>query len=285
MTAAPNPGRDTGTPQEDQVSATPGPTPATEPARAFGDPVEGIGSAMARLAGHLGMPGEIQASFGTHWAAGRATAATRPPPPIGASIHIETDTERAERQATAQQALRARRERSHDVYGTRMPRRLRRPFPGVVPADVRAWMTDAAGPNLILCSADVGTGKSHLAWQVGLRRSESGAWVVGWSTPDFNDALRPDGDDRAQEEATICDLLVLDELGAEKVSDWTLERLLMVIGGRWAEERPTVITTNLTPDALGDRYGDRIVDRLMDGAVVCEMGGLSHRHGPSNHGS
>jgi DNA replication protein DnaC len=60
------------------------------------------------------------------------------------------------------------------------------------------------------------------------------------------------------------ELLVLDDLGVEKVTDWTVDRLTTLVGTRYDTERPTVVTSNYDLEALANRGYDRIVSRLLE---------------------
>jgi DNA replication protein DnaC len=67
------------------------------------------------------------------------------------------------------------------------------------------------------------------------------------------------------------DLLVLDDLGEEKTSDWVQETLAHVVNVRYSENRPTIFTTNLidSPDStdplsLMVKIGGRTRSRLME---------------------
>lgn len=60
-----------------------------------------------------------------------------------------------------------------------------------------------------------------------------------------------------------CDLLVLDDLGAEFISSFSQSVLYHVINERLVEGRPTVISTNLDPAGLSAAYSERIVSRLI----------------------
>ncbi len=63
------------------------------------------------------------------------------------------------------------------------------------------------------------------------------------------------------------DLLHLDDLGAEKRTDWVLEQLYSIVNERWQDERSIVVTTNTTDlDALREQVGARTVSRL---AEIC----------------
>lgn len=72
-------------------------------------------------------------------------------------------------------------------------------------------------------------------------------------------------------------LLILDDLCAEKPSEWVQERLFQIIDHRYNEELPTIITTNETPDRLQHKLGDRIADRLRTMCRCVPIRSRSHR--------
>jgi DNA replication protein DnaC len=69
-----------------------------------------------------------------------------------------------------------------------------------------------------------------------------------------------------------CNLLVLDDLGAAKNSEWVEEINYRLINHRYQEKLPTIITSNLTPKTLSPGLGDRVTSRLheMTTRVVLE---------------
>lgn len=73
-------------------------------------------------------------------------------------------------------------------------------------------------------------------------------------------------------------LLVLDDLGAEKTTDWTRERLFEIIDYRYNEELPIIITTNLKPDDMLSDLGERICDRIREMCVFAPVTSVSQRH-------
>jgi DNA replication protein DnaC len=60
-------------------------------------------------------------------------------------------------------------------------------------------------------------------------------------------------------------MLALDDLGAEKVTEWGGEQLYRLLDRRCDARRPTIVTSNAAVDALDPR----IVSRLREGLVVC----------------
>jgi len=60
-----------------------------------------------------------------------------------------------------------------------------------------------------------------------------------------------------------CDLLIIDDLGTENANSFTTSELFSLINSRLLEDKPVVISTNLTPGTLGQQYTDRIVSRIL----------------------
>ncbi len=63
-------------------------------------------------------------------------------------------------------------------------------------------------------------------------------------------------------------LLVLDDLGAEKASDWVLQTIYTIIDIRSREGRPIIITSNLDLDVIAKKLSDRVSSRI---AGMCEI--------------
>ncbi len=73
-------------------------------------------------------------------------------------------------------------------------------------------------------------------------------------------------------------LLILDDLGAERVSGWVEERLYLIIGQRHDEMLPTVFTSNLSLEAVGNKLGERITWRI---AEMCGPDNIVQVQGPN----
>jgi DNA replication protein DnaC len=88
------------------------------------------------------------------------------------------------------------------------------------------------------------------------------------------------------------DLLVLDDLGAEKPSEWVAETMSLIVNTRYNERRPTIFTTNFEdlPDeaeleSLKVRVGFRLHSRLHEMCEFLEYDGGDYRMMPANGGS
>jgi DNA replication protein DnaC len=119
---------------------------------------------------------------------------------------------------------------------------------------------------------DVGTGKTSLAMLVSKAAVEAGHTVAIYSLPRLLSRIRRTYDAEAGEQSylefferlTEVDLLHIDDLGAEKRSDWVLEQLYAIVNERYETQRSVVGTTNLRQEELEEQIGPRTVSRLIE---------------------
>lgn len=150
-------------------------------------------------------------------------------------------------------------------------------FTGQVRDDLTAWGDDPAGRNVMLLGP-VGTGKSHAAVAAARLRFDRGAEVRFMPVVELLDMLRPGGPEDALYRLADLELLVLDDLGSERPTEWTSERLYALVNRRWLEERPTICTSNLPPVELEAAVGPRVFSRLVgNGAVNLGLSGPDRR--------
>lgn len=129
----------------------------------------------------------------------------------------------------------------------------------------------------------VGTGKSHLARAILTemigRHKISGVAVT---VPSLMDDLRPGADEGLRAERIdvlkTVPLLVLDDLGAQRTTEWVTERLFVIVNARYDEMLPTIITSNVYLEDLCKLPGwDRLVDRIVEMARRVRLDGASYR--------
>jgi DNA replication protein DnaC len=73
-------------------------------------------------------------------------------------------------------------------------------------------------------------------------------------------------------------VLVLDDLGAEKVTEFVIEQLTALANERMQQRRPTIITSNLEPAQIKATYTDRrLIERLFANCDVIKLAGRSRR--------
>jgi DNA replication protein DnaC len=141
---------------------------------------------------------------------------------------------------------------------------------------VRSWVEDLeanveAGRGLWLMG-DTGTGKTTLAMLVSKAALQDNRSVAIYSLPKLLARIRrtydsePGGDSYLSffERLTSVDLLHIDDLGAEKRSDWVLEQLYALVNERYEAQRSMVVTTNLDQQQLEEQIGPRTVSRLIE---------------------
>lgn len=121
-----------------------------------------------------------------------------------------------------------------------------------------------------------GCGKTHLAAAIaGHVCAETSFTAVYRSMPGLLQEVRATYDSHCDysesdviKTITRCGLLVLDEIGATKSSEFELTLLFTIINGRYERKLPTVIVSNLAPKELHTAIGDRCVDRLREGGGI-----------------
>ncbi len=126
----------------------------------------------------------------------------------------------------------------------------------------------------------VGTGKTFLANSLAKALIDEGFSVFYRTCYDLINFL---GDytfsynkEAMQEERDFifdCDLLVIDDLGAEFVGNKARADIFEVINSRIISRRPTLISSNLGPDDLGEFYDDRIKSRIGNEYILYEFFG------------
>ncbi len=132
-----------------------------------------------------------------------------------------------------------------------------------------AYLSEGRG---LWLEGDVGTGKTTLAMLVSKRAIETGHSVAIYSLPRLLARIRRTYDGEAGElsyleffrRLTSVDLLHIDDLGAEKRSDWVLEQLYAIVDERYASSLPMIVTTNLPIPELEEQIGQRTVSRLSE---------------------
>lgn len=125
------------------------------------------------------------------------------------------------------------------------------------------------GINLIISGyGKTDTGKTHIACAIANKMIESRIPVRYINVTSMFDKLRKNFDLSEYEEAC---LLIIDDLGKEKQSDWVSEQLYAIANHRYEEMRPSIITTELSLADLNKRYGDAIFRRLTSLHILIKL--------------
>lgn len=190
-----------------------------------------------------------------------------------------------------------------DAWGQRRPGQIPKKFLAAELADFRAeseetraelngWAVSGApaGRNLLVLGP-VGVGKSRAAVAACRRSHHQGRVVDFLPVPEAFIVLRQEINGGPAGNLTRwmgVDVLILDDLGAERPTDWTAEQLYALVNRRWLEELPTVGTTNLpltrksasmgyVGPTLDEVLGDRMFSRLVGGAALVRLSGPDRR--------
>jgi DNA replication protein DnaC len=138
------------------------------------------------------------------------------------------------------------------------------------------------GNNWIFFCGKAGTGKTFSAIFTVLLAvyKEMSAYFV--NVTELLENMRPN---RIQEDSAVVllqkcqevDVLVLDDIGHEKASDWVKERLYLIINSRWDKGKITVFTSNFAVERLKDMVSEAVYSRVKGDALEVFMKGEDKR--------
>ena len=117
-----------------------------------------------------------------------------------------------------------------------------------------------------------GTGKTHLAARIAQETTLETRFI---KMPKLLLELRSNfntseswQNEKIIEKLAKIELLIIDDLGAEKMSDWVAETIYLLIDERYGNMRPTIITSNFDLEELEQRVGDRVCSRI---TAMCRL--------------
>lgn len=153
-------------------------------------------------------------------------------------------------------------------------------------AEAKRVANDYTGKGLLLMGG-TGTGKTHLAGAILNKRLNDCMEAIFCTVPELlADIKHTFGNQQLTSElielVKNTDLLILDDLGAEKTTEWVAEQLFVIINARLLNAKQTVITTNFISnkdliDKLGGLTGQRIVSRLCEMCIFKKITGNDWR--------
>ncbi|HZI18021.1 MAG TPA: ATP-binding protein [Pyrinomonadaceae bacterium] len=143
----------------------------------------------------------------------------------------------------------------------------------------------------LLLTGPVGVGKTHLAVAILRGLIEKGVPCLFYENgsllkeiQDSYNAVSNTSELRVLAPVYQAEVLVLDELGASKPTDWVRDTMMQIIGKRYNDKKLTIFTTNYsdvrrnpTDETLEDRIGVRLRSRLFEMCRTVEIDGEDYR--------
>ena len=144
----------------------------------------------------------------------------------------------------------------------------------------KEWVTSAT-PGLFLCGR-CGVGKTHLAIGALLAmraRCFTGQFVSALELllKCRNSFRSGDGPEEILERYSMTSVLLLDDLGAEKPTEFSREILSLIVDRAYREESSLIVTSNFDFEGLAERIDERTADRLVELCQAVKVSGPSYR--------
>ena len=140
-----------------------------------------------------------------------------------------------------------------------------------------------SSPSLFMHGA-TGLGKTHLSLAVANEAIKKGFGVVYGSAPNLFGTLEREhfgrqysGEKTYEQELLETDLLIIDDLGVEFSTQFTVSCVYNIINSRILSRKPTIISTNLTPRELEEKYTQRITSRIIGNFISLRFVGRDIR--------
>ncbi len=133
----------------------------------------------------------------------------------------------------------------------------------------------------LLLYGHTGLGKTHLSLAIAGKAVEDGYGVIYSSAQNLFNKLEKEkfgrSDGNTEENILDCDLLIIDDLGTEFTTQFTVSALYNIVNSRELEGKPTIISTNLTPEQLLNTYSERIASRILNNYTLLRFDGTDIR--------
>ena len=130
----------------------------------------------------------------------------------------------------------------------------------------------------LVLTGDVGRGKTHLSAAIANSVLDQGGVVLYRRVGDLFDLIRRYRFEESSaqwrellDQLRSCDLLVLDDLGVERTTEFVIEQLVAIIEDRNYGNKPWIINTNLNINSIKDAYTSRVSDRILERARIFKL--------------
>lgn len=141
-------------------------------------------------------------------------------------------------------------------------------------------LLDKGGRAGMLFHGSVGTGKTFAACCIANELMESNKTVLVMNLGLYLSKLKrewAEAENDVLNYVTTCDMLIIDDFGVEKSTEFVVEKVFTLIDARYRAKKPVIITTNLNLNDITAKFNNRIGDRLAEMCYPIEVIGESKR--------
>lgn len=133
----------------------------------------------------------------------------------------------------------------------------------------------------LILHGGVGNGKTHAVACIANQLMDHKKTVLTLSLSGYLNKLRGEWEKAEKDilsKVKKVDVLIIDDFGVEKVTEWVLEKIFNVIDARYRADKALLVTTNLSLEDIEVKFDSRISDRIK------EMCFQHHVDAPSRRG-
>lgn len=139
---------------------------------------------------------------------------------------------------------------------------------------------DAEKNGLIICGA-CGTGKTHLAAAIANSLADEGVSVLfdtfGGHLEKLKEEFSAEGRPGYMNFMKSVDMLILDDVGKEKQTEWSESVMFGIINSRYESMKPVIITSNFSQAELEEYFGNACYSRLIEMCYALNTSGEDYR--------
>lgn len=151
-----------------------------------------------------------------------------------------------------------------------------------IPAPIRKHVEEMKETRKgLFLHGGVGTGKTHIAYAVAKKMYQERLEIKFWNSAELMDAIRKGYDkpfdDTFEELMTFRGLLIIDDVGSEKLTEWVAERFYLLVNRKYNQMIPMIFTSNFDIQQLAERIGERVASRLVEMSHIIELTGEDKR--------
>lgn len=137
-------------------------------------------------------------------------------------------------------------------------------------------------PESLILSGNSGNGKTHIAIGIYKKLAELGKTIHFIPAVEMFYYIRESVKENIDSKIdfyTSFDYLIIDDLGAGKITDWVKEIFYLIIDRLYRYMKNVIITTNMNADEMSKSFDYRIVSRMLEMGMVIKFGSNDYRIG------